>query len=95
MKPIDLGDMAQYDNPYEILQQLAKNQVELQTTINTLASTMLNIMKRHSTVQQQLFEIVSKQNNLLQTYANIPDVELANLDFSLFLLSEQLTKTEQ
>ena len=91
MKSVDTSDMAQYDNPYEILQQLAKNQVELQTTINTLASSMLDIMKRHSTVQQQLFEIVSKQNNLLQTYANIPDSELANLDFSLFLLSEQLT----
>lgn len=90
MRNIDFDNISQYDNPYDILQQLAQNQLELQKYLNTLSSTMLEILKKHQTIQHELFEVVMRQQNLLQTYANIPDTELLDLDLSLYFLSEQV-----
>lgn len=92
MRNIDFDNISQYDNPYDLLKQMAKNQLELQKYLNTLSSTMLEILKKHQTTQQALFEVAMRQQNLLQTYANIPDTELVDLDLQLFLLSEQVKK---
>ena len=92
MKNIDLDNMAQYDTPYEILHQLAKNQVDLQRHLNGLTGNVLDIFKMHQTIQTELFEIIVKQQDLILRALGEDTESALEIAVRLNLLRTQLTQ---